>query len=235
MDNHRKMFLEGRRYFEKKEYDKAEKYFLNLVKENQNFADVYNMLGVIYHANGQFTGSIENFEKAIKINPNYTEALLNLAVLYNDLGKYKKANALYSRVHSRKNKKKKEKMDPFIKNKLANKHAEIGDIYEGIGVYPDAIAEYQKALELGPKFLDIHSKLALCYREEGKYAQAIKILAQVIKINPKYTQARVQLGVTLYASGQKKKAIETWKAAIKQNPKDESAKMYLKLAESKAA
>ncbi len=235
MDNHRKMFLEGRRYFEKKEYDKAEKYFLNLVKENQNFADVYNMLGVIYHANGQFTGSIENFEKAIKINPNYTEALLNLAVLYNDLGKYKKANTLYSRVHSRKNKKKKEKMDPFIKNKLANKHAELGDIYEGIGVYPEAIAEYQKALELGPKFLDIHSKLALCYREEGKYAQAIKILSQVIKINPKYTQARVQLGVTLYAAGQKKKAIETWKSAIKQNPKDESAKMYLKLAEGKAA
>jgi len=235
MDNHRKLFLEGRRFFEKKDYEKAEKYFLNLVKENENFADVYNMLGVIYHANGQFSNSIECFEKAIKINPNYTEALLNLAVLYNDLGKYKKANTLYSRVHARKDKKKKEKMDPFIKNKLANKHAELGDIYEGIGVYPEAIAEYQKALELGPKFLDIHSKLALCYREEGKYAQAIKILTQVIKINPKYSQARVQLGVTLYAAGQKKKAIETWKAAIKQNPKDESAKMYLKLADGKAA
>jgi tetratricopeptide (TPR) repeat protein len=189
------------------------------------------MLGVIYHASGQFTRSIECFEKAIKINPHYTEALLNLAVLYNDLGKYKKASALYAKVYPPGARKKKEKIDPFIKNKLANKHAELGDLYEGIGLYPEAISEYERALELRPKFLDIRSKLAVCLREEGRKDEALKIFGQILKMNPHYSQARVQLGITYFAAGEKKKALEAWKTILKSNPHDESAKMYLKLVE----
>ncbi|MBL7685593.1 MAG: tetratricopeptide repeat protein [Deltaproteobacteria bacterium] len=229
MDNHRQIFREGRRFFEKKEYEKAEKCFVSLLKANEKFADVHNMLGVIYHANGQFTRSIECFEKAIKINPHYTEALLNLAVLYNDLGKYKKALALYDKVTPAGSKKKKEKIDPFIKNKLANKHADLGEMYEGVGLYTEAISEFEKALALRPQFLDIRSKLGICLREEGQHKEAIKIFNHILKENPKYTHARVQLGVTYFAQGENKKALETWNQALKQNPKDEAAKMYLKL------
>ena len=44
----------GRGYFEKKQYADAEKYLAQVVEANQGFADVYNMLGVIYHDQGQF-------------------------------------------------------------------------------------------------------------------------------------------------------------------------------------
>ncbi len=231
MENTQSLFVDGKRFFEKKEYDKAEKCFVALIRAKKNFADVFNMLGIIYHVNGDFNQAIESFEKALKINPNYTEALMNLAVLYNDLGKYKKAAVLYKRVHSAKPKKK-EKIDPFLKNKLANKHAELGDIYEGIGLHPEAISEYERALELGPKFLDIRSKLAVSLREDGKYSKAIQVLSQVLKMNPRYIGARIQIGVTFYASGDKKKAVSAWKEALKLSPNNESAKMYLRLAES---
>lgn len=230
MDNPLEIFREGKRYFEKKDYEKAEKCFVALLRSNRNFADVHNMLGVIYHASGQFTRSIECFEKAIKINPHYTEALLNLAVLYNDLGQYKKAAALYAKVYPSGSKRKKEKIDPFIKNKLANKHAELGDLYEGIGLYPEAISEYERALKLRPHFLDIRSKLAVCLREEGNKTEAIKIFGQILKENPRYSQARIQLGITYFASGDRKKAFQAWKAILDTNPNDESARMYLKLA-----
>ena len=38
------------------------------------------------------------FEHALAINPGYTEAALNLAVLYNDLGKYTEAKVAYARA-----------------------------------------------------------------------------------------------------------------------------------------
>ena len=232
LENDQQLFEEGKRAFEKRDYEKAEKCFNALLKIHKNFADVWNMLGVIYHSSGDFTQSIKSFQKALKINPHYTEALLNLAVLYNDLGKYKKAAELYQRVQADRSGNKKEKMDPFIKNKLANQHASLGDIYQGIGLYTEAIAEYEKALQLRPQFLDIKLKLAVCLREEGNYPASIKKLSEVAKANPKFTQARVQLGVTAYASGDKKKALLAWKEVLKVNPKDESAKMYLRLSES---
>ena len=38
------------------------------------------------------------FFMALSINPRYTEAMLNLAVLYNDLGQYAEAKKLYGKL-----------------------------------------------------------------------------------------------------------------------------------------
>ena len=40
----------------------------------------------------------EAFEKALAINPGYTEASLNLAITYSDLGKYEKAREVFERA-----------------------------------------------------------------------------------------------------------------------------------------
>ncbi len=234
MDDVRNLFSEGKRAFQQHQYEVAQKLFTQLVKKRPYFADVYNMLGVIHHNSGQFSDAVRFFEKALKINPKYTEALLNLAVLYNDLGKYKKARELYAKVQEKSREHKGGKMDPFIRAKLANRHAEIGDIYEGIGFFPEAIEEYQKALKLGPTFLDIRCKLAICLREMGKYRQSIEEFKKVIKSNSKYLYAQVQLGVTFYAAGKAADAIKQWKQVLKRQKDNEGAKMYLRLAQGAA-
>ena len=38
----------------------------------------------------------EHFEKALELNPRYTEVSLNLAVTYNDLGEFNKAQEVFS-------------------------------------------------------------------------------------------------------------------------------------------
>src|SRR4051812_44730678 len=90
----------GREYYLNKEYGKAEPYLARVAKEGKNFADVYNMLGVIYHDQGQFSKAQMSFEHALRINPHYTEASLNLAVTYNDLGKYSEAKETYRKALS---------------------------------------------------------------------------------------------------------------------------------------
>lgn len=234
MDETRNLFAEGKKAFQQHQYEHAQKIFAKLLKKNPYFADVYNMMGVIYHSAGQFSDSVKFFEKALKINPKYTEALLNLAVLYNDLGKYQKARALYAKVQAKSREHRGSKMDPFIRAKLANRHADIGDIYEGIGFFKEAVEEYGKALNLGPTFLDIRCKLAVSLREQGKYKEAVKEFQNVIKANPRYLYAQVQLGVTLYAAGKTKEAIAQWKKVLKLHPNHDGAKMYIRLAEKAA-
>ena len=72
----------AREHYENHEYAEAEPILLQIVREHQGFADMFNMLGVIHHGHGRFTQAQEMFEHALKINPNYTEAALNLAVTY---------------------------------------------------------------------------------------------------------------------------------------------------------
>lgn len=218
----------GKEYFDRKEYHLAEKYLQKVVTENANYADVYNLLGVINHIGGRFQNALDSFQKALSINPRYTEALLNLAVLYNDLGEYAKAKSLYTQLKQN-NKKKSHDIEPVLKGKLSNLHSEIGDIYRSISMFAFAVEEYKKALHLNPAYHDIRTKLGQALREQGKLKDSEKEFKLVIKANPKYNSARVQLGVTLYTMGKTPAAKKEWQTALKHNPKDQYAQMYLRL------
>ncbi len=223
------LFNTGKKYFETKNYPRAERAFVKLLQLGAPYADVQNMLGVIYHIEGKFNNAIEAFEEALKINPHYTEASLNLAVLYNDLGEYKKAKALYARVHKRKSS---SGLDPIVRGKIANMHANLGDTYCGFGKYHEAAEEYKKALKWGPTFPDIRTKLGIAYRETGLKDLSIKELTKTVSEKPFYTPARLQLGITHYTAGNKKKAAQAWNEVLKKDKTNRLAKMYLKLCES---
>ncbi|HMJ15402.1 MAG TPA: tetratricopeptide repeat protein, partial [Polyangiaceae bacterium] len=102
MDDHLKqLLLLGREHYQKREFDKAEYLLRQVVAKTDRFADVYDMLGVIAHGRGDFALAERHFEKAVTLNPNYTEAQLNLMVTYNDLGKYDAARKIYTTIRSR--------------------------------------------------------------------------------------------------------------------------------------
>ncbi len=221
---------QGKSYFKNQAYLKAETIFNKIIAGKKEFADVYNMLGVINQQGGQFNKAIAYFQRALKINPSYTEAMLNLSVIYNDLGEYKLAKQILAKS-KKQTAKKGDKLDPFLRGKLANKHAEVADIYRGVGIYGRAIDEYQHALELAPHFYDIRNRLGICLREEGLKKEALKEFQKIAKEKPTYTEAQIQLGITLYSLSKKKEARQVWLKLIGQNPKHELVRMYLKLSE----
>lgn len=220
----------GKQHFDNKDYLKAERYLREVLRFNKRYADVHNMLGVINHIEGRFSNAVDYFKEAIKINPNYTEALLNLAVLYNDLGQYQEAKQLYTHLRKQPAKKNLEKdIEPVLKGRLSNMHADIGDVYRSIGLYSYAIEEYQKALLLNPQYVDIRTNLGVALREGGKLDDSIKELKTVLKQDPKFSNARIQLGVTFYSQGATQEAQKEWDVVLKQDKDNESAKMYLRL------
>src|ERR1700690_2257938 len=123
MDEHTKqLLLLGREHYQRRELDKADLLLTQVVEQDARLADVHDMLGVICHARGNLAQAEQHFERALAINPGYTEAALNLAVTYNDRGKYEAARQVYARIkgtpsgplHG---------LDPFARGKIANMHA----------------------------------------------------------------------------------------------------------------
>jgi tetratricopeptide (TPR) repeat protein len=232
MDDHLKqLLLLGREHYQKREFEKAEYLLKQVVQQTDRFADVFDMLGVIAHSQGDFAEAERSFEKAVSLNPNYTEAQLNLMVTYNDLGKYDSAREIYARIRGRAAGGD-GPADPFAMGKIANMHAEISQAYQDAGMIAEAVIELERAVALCPTFADLRTRLATLYRDTGHKERAREQLEIVKQHNPSYIQARVLLGVALLSAGEYDAAIGEFQAVIDRDPEHKSAQMYLKIAES---
>jgi len=224
----RQLITLGREHYLAREWDKAEQYLSQVIEEHRGFADIFNMLGVIYHEQGRFEEAEHSFEDALKINPNYTDAALNLSITYNDLGKYQKAREVYSRAIENSHNQSRS-MDPFARGKIANMHADLGGVYAGIGFYDEAVQEYRRALELCPNFVDLRTRLANVYRDMGNAEAALAEFAQIKLARPDFLPARVALGVTLYSLDRADEAIDEWEQVLSADPANKSAAVYLRM------
>ena len=227
--NIRQLLDDGREKFLARDYVTAEKLLAQALPDVKGFADVHNMLGVSFHHQGKFGKALEAFEEALKINPAYTEACLNLAVTYNDLGMYNEARAIYARAQRATNDDAAKIQDAFVRGKLANMHLDIGAVYTELLCWDDAIAEFRKALALRSDFADIRTALGKALREAGRPEEALVELREAKKLRPKFAPGIVQLGLTYYTMGRKDEALAEWRAVLEFDPENFNAKMYVKL------
>jgi tetratricopeptide (TPR) repeat protein len=223
----------GKEAFEHQDYKKAEQYLTQVVKGGFEFADVYNMLGLIYHQHGKYEKAVHSFEKALEINPDYTDASMNLAVIYNDMGMLDKAKAVYLDAQARAQTKASPRgLDPFSLGKLSNLHKDIADIYLSFGMYDEAVEEYMKALNLNPDFVDIRTKLGVALRDSQKYDDALTHLEQVVSERPDYIPAHLALALCHFKMGKTTEARESLATVMKLDPGNKIAALYLKMVKS---
>ncbi|MDH4227476.1 MAG: tetratricopeptide repeat protein [Deltaproteobacteria bacterium] len=229
----------GKKTFRENNYAEALVHLEKVVKEKATFADIHNMLGIIYYNANRNDEAIRAFSQAIRLNPRYTEASLNLAVVYNELGQFDKAQEVYALAKTsvaEPDKSAKDKdayLDPYVKGKLANMHAELGNIYKDVGRYDEAVYEYGMALKLRPDFVDIKVALGTVYRDTKEIGKAIKCFKDAIDIRKEYWPAYVQLGLTHYTSGDEGSAKEEWLKVLSKNPGHKLANMYLAMLDKK--
>jgi tetratricopeptide (TPR) repeat protein len=232
MDEHTKQrLLLGREHYQKREFDKAEQMLREVLEKDDRLADVHDMLGVICHARGNFAQAEYHFERALAINPSYTEAALNLAVTYNDRGKYEAARQVYARIKGLPGGSV-QGLDPFARGKIANMHAEVGQAYADAGLVREAIAEYEKAVALCPQFADLRTRLGTLLREINDLPRAREQYEAAVAARPSYVPARIQLGVTLLSLGEPDAAAEQWRKVLEIEPENVRARMYLRMLQS---
>ncbi|MGM0595948.1 MAG: tetratricopeptide repeat protein [Myxococcota bacterium] len=228
MSELKKIIGRGREAFQSGNYDKAKLLFLKALEKRNDMADIHNMLGIINHQDGNLEEAKYHFERALIINPGYTDASLNLSVTYNELGKYNEARKVYSRAMD-KSKDQKSNLDPYVRGKLSNKHAELGDIYKEMALYEEAVREFEKALDLAPSFLDIRTRLADTLRESGAVEAANKEIDKVLSQNKEYVPALISKGVYYFTREEYEKAKNIFEKVLKNDPSNRSCNLYLKM------
>ena len=95
----------------------------------------------------------------------------------------------------------------------------VGNVYADLGRYHEAIAEYERAIELDPGYAIPHTGLGNVYAELGRYDDAIAEYERAIELDPKDTYPHNGLG-TIYARlGHYADAIAEFERAIELDPK----------------
>ena len=149
--------------------------------------------GVEYAAQGNFSEAKKAFENALKADPYYDRAKEALEVI-------------------------EDVVDQKIKSKTAI-HLFKGKSYREKEQWDEAIAEYNKALEINPKFAMAYNDRGIAYRWKGQYDQAISDHNKALEINSRYAEAYNSRGVAYYTKGQHDKAISDYNKAIEINPR----------------
>lgn len=228
-DELRKLLALGRESFEKREFIDAERTLARVLEKHDALADVHNMMGLLAHHRGDFTKAEGHFERALALNASYTDAALNLAVTYTDLGKYEEAQAALAKLGTRGKKLTEAKeLDPFARGKLANMHAEVAQAYADLGLVRDAVLELQRAVAMAPTFADLRHRLAQHLQVLGRLDEAKTELETALTHNPAYLPAKLQLGLVLVSQGSVAAGRAAWRDVLQIDAENPIAKMYLR-------
>lgn len=96
----KKRFQDALQFMSLGDFDQAEPLFAQLIVDQPKLTGAYVNLGVIKKANKQTEEARAFFNKALEVNPNFIDALLQQALMMQDAGEFGKAEDLLRRAEA---------------------------------------------------------------------------------------------------------------------------------------
>jgi len=150
--------------------------FQHAYELNPQNKDVLYSIGIIYLLDFDETlKAIDFFQRAVKIDPDFSEAYNNLGYAHAKMGKFDAAIPFYKKAVSN-----------LLYATPEKAYVNMGKAYYRLGKYDDSAAAYKEALKRAPNFDLPYMGLALCYNATGKYGDASTALSRAIALNPQY-------------------------------------------------
>lgn len=102
---------------------------------------------------------------------------------------------------------------------LGQAYAELGQRYLQGGLLERAEAALRHAIDIHPRFADLHCNLGLVLREQGRHEEAEAVLLKALEINPRFAIAKLQLGICYLERGEVEKGWQTVQEAVALEPR----------------
>lgn len=217
--------------FQKNDLKTASLFLNEVIDQNPNATEAYFYLANVFHVRGELGKAIKGFQRVLELDPNHTDAAISLSVIYNDIGKYEEAKAIFEKANTQvKNTQAAGVTDPHLNKKFSLKHYELAEMYVSYGRCEEALFEYNKAIGLDPENLEIRIKVAKAYTKKGFSSKAFDELRRLKNENPGYMPARIALGLLHYGNGNIIEAQAEWQNVLSREPNHPEATMYVNLS-----
>lgn len=176
-----------------------------------NYADLQNDMGRLLFLKGDFQKALTFFQKALKINPKFTEAKINVGITFGELHQDEQAiselervkpanlrvNYILGRFHYNQERfaeaLKYFEKTALIKADYLELPSRIEALYGYFKQLNILLEKYQELIKNHPDFPDLHLCLAELYFHSGQYKDAVMEAKEAIKLKPDYKEAKAKL------------------------------------------
>jgi len=186
-------------------YANLETLWRTTITRNPNCWLAHNNLGTTLLKQGNLDETIQHFERALQLKPDYPEAHVNLGVVLANQGKLDEAIQHYERALQ---------LRPDYADALNN----LGAALAAQGKLDEAIQHYERALQLDPDYTEAHNNLGIALAARGKLDAAIQHYERVLQLKPDYPEAHNNLGIALADQGKSNEAIQHFERALQLKP-----------------
>ncbi len=173
--------------------------------QNKNNDTSYNNIGFFYSLAKNYKKAIENYNKAIEINPLCFTAYINRGIAYVLLSDYRRAIKDFDKA---------EKLDP--KNPIV--YTNRGIAYHNLMEEEQAIKDFNKAVQVAPNSREGYLERGLYFVLIEEYDKAIKDFEKIIKLFPEEEFGYVGRGIAYALLEEYENALEDFQKALKINP-----------------
>jgi Flp pilus assembly protein TadD len=155
-------------------------------------------------------------QEAVQRNPKDTDSWMHLADLYERGQAFEREADALQKVLA-------------IEPGRSYAHLKLGNTYNRLERYQDAVASYLVARKTRPNDPVLYNNLAFAYGKIGKPTEQIAALRQAISLRPRYSTARLNLGIVLLNNGDRKGA-EQQLVALREFDQGAAASLQRELA-----
>ena len=203
-------FSEALNLFQNGKPNKAKNICEEILKQEANNSQVYNLYAFTLHYLEKFDAAVEYWSKAIKINPNYIEAYNGRGDAFIKLQKFDEAIINFNQAI---------KINPNYFEAYNN----LGNAFIKLQKFDEAIINFNQAIKIKPNYAQAYYGKAYILMKSLKLDEAIINFNQAIKINPNYANAYNSMGSTLNQLGQWEEAINCYTKTLEINPNHKDA------------
>jgi tetratricopeptide (TPR) repeat protein len=183
----------------------AEQLCLKILSADPSSAPTLNLLAVVNSASGRNDMAVSNADRALSLQPDFVEALVNRGIALCELKRFGDALADYDRAIA---------LRPNNADALVNRGNALGRLQR----HEDALASYDRALALQPRHVEALHNRGISLHKLGRYDEALASYGRALALHPGHARALVSRGATLHDLRQYEEALKSYDGALALRP-----------------
>jgi tetratricopeptide (TPR) repeat protein len=184
------------------------------VKKSPNKARPYSSLGAAQKKLTMTAEALQNFRKALQLDPNFVDAHHNMGVMLEAQNEINEAIAHFHKALE------------LAPGNIGSRN-NLGVALLKQNKTKEAIPHLLIARQIDPDYAPVHYNLGVALSKQGRLDEAIESYANSLKINPNDPNAHVKMGDTLLMQGKPEQAIKHFHKALQLDPDNAEANLFL--------